>query len=254
MTGSDSAEALQELAIDQSDSVELVVTWYQTWLNSTTIAPDPQKSETEADIAAFVVDARKAGLKIHLKPHVDCLCGTWRAKIGTQFTTEAQWSAWFASYNQYMASMTAIAVKYRFDSFNVGTEMIGVSGRESDWRTVVRRVRAVYSGPLLYGANWGDEPWQVQWWDAVDFIGKWVIQTTSGEGVVVLLCSCVPQWLFQTVAAFKSIRAPHTSHVIAPSLLLRVPMCHLQQEWMPIIPWPTPQTPPWPRCARTGCP
>jgi len=43
--------------------------------------------------------------------------------------------------------------------------------READWRRLIADVRAVYSGMVIYAANWYDEYERVPFWDALDAIG-----------------------------------------------------------------------------------
>ena len=52
----------------------------------------------------------------------------------------------------------------------LGCEM-GTSERfATQWRNLIAEVRKVYTGPITYNANHGNED-KVTWWDAVDIIG-----------------------------------------------------------------------------------
>ena len=48
--------------------------------------------------------------------------------------------------------------------------MIGTEHKEEHWRELIRQVREIYHGPLVYNANHGKED-NVKWFDALDFIG-----------------------------------------------------------------------------------
>ena len=63
-----------------------------------------------------------------------------------------------------------IAQEELTDIFNIGTELKKTTTRENDWRGIVEEVRSIFEGDLVYGANW-DEADQIQWWDAMDYIG-----------------------------------------------------------------------------------
>src|SRR5690606_29911657 len=52
----------------------------------------------------------------------------------------------------------------------VGTELERTSSREDDWRKVIAEIRNVYSGKLIYAANFTEFE-QVKFWDALDYIG-----------------------------------------------------------------------------------
>ncbi len=57
------------------------------------------------------------------------------------------------------------------EQFAIGTELIGTSGRETDWRNVIGDVRSRFSGPIVYASNHSGEETSIHWWDAVDYIG-----------------------------------------------------------------------------------
>lgn len=52
----------------------------------------------------------------------------------------------------------------------VGTELASTLEHVAEWRDVIRRVWAVYSGELVYAASW-DEADRVSFWDALDVVG-----------------------------------------------------------------------------------
>lgn len=159
-------------------AVEIMATYYvDNSVNSTAIHPTAS-SPTDADVGAAIRDALAAGLTPVLKPHIDCLDGVWRANIGTQFTTEAQWAAWFGNYTAFITHFAGLAALHGATAgFNLGTELDGTHHREADWRLVVAAVRAVLPPPtkLWLGPNWD---WQgvpgytlVGFWDALDYLG-----------------------------------------------------------------------------------
>jgi hypothetical protein len=114
-------------------------------------------------------------LKVMLKPHVDLLDesnGFWRGDIGDGFTTEAQWSAWFAAYRSFIEHYAQLAQDNGADQFCVGTELLGTTRRRpSDWRAIIAGVRAIFTGPITYAALKEGEEVSITWWDAVDYIG-----------------------------------------------------------------------------------
>ncbi len=170
--------ALQEMAATNVRIVQIMSTWFvSNSVNATTVAPS-SSSPSDADVLSAIASARSAGLAVALKPHIDCQDGVWRANIGTGFTTEAQWAAFFASYTAYLLHSAALAVQGgALAGFNVGTELDGTHHREAEWRAVIAAVRgALPAGvPLWLGPN---HAWQgtqgyrlVRFWDALDFLG-----------------------------------------------------------------------------------
>jgi hypothetical protein len=58
------------------------------------------------------------------------------------------------------------------DILCVGVELVKATrGREDAWRRIAGRLRGIYSGPLVYAANWGSEFERLGFWDAFDFLG-----------------------------------------------------------------------------------
>jgi hypothetical protein len=45
------------------------------------------------------------------------------------------------------------------------------SGRAARWDALIRDVRVLYHGRLVYAANWGDEVERVSFWPLLDYIG-----------------------------------------------------------------------------------
>ena len=128
------------------------------------------RSPTDADIEAVVSWAHGKGLKVMLVPHVKVLAsGEWKGMIGDGFG-EADWSAWFGSYQAVIAEEAALAKRLGVDQLCLGNELRNTSHREGEWREVIATARAGFSGPLTYAAH-HDEVYRIAWWDALDAIG-----------------------------------------------------------------------------------
>jgi hypothetical protein len=116
--------------------------------------------------------AKKHGIKTLLKPHLWLRdrSGKWLGDIA--MTDEASWQAWFQNYRRFILHYAALAEKEKIEALCVGTELHQAAvTREQDWRNLIRDIRRVYSGQLTYAANWYLEYEQIQFWDALDFIG-----------------------------------------------------------------------------------
>jgi hypothetical protein len=165
--------SLANLAATGANWVAIVVTGYQTTYASTAITRDPPSTPTDADLAHVIDKAHELGLRVMLKPHVDLAedPAHWRGDIGTAFTDETLWRRWFASYRDFVEHYAALARNHAVEQFCVGTELIGTSHREGDWRGVIRGVREIFPGPITYASNHSGEEMAIGWWDAVDYIG-----------------------------------------------------------------------------------
>lgn len=167
--------SLQFLASTGANWIALIVTAHQETHTSTTIDFIDVSTPTDEDLIHAIDKAHSLGLKVMLKPHLDLrdetATGYWRGDIGSGSTTEAQWSAWFASYRNFIEHYALLAKNNGIDQFCVGTELLGTTHRADDWRAVIAGVRAIYDGPITYAALKNGEETSITWWDAVDYIG-----------------------------------------------------------------------------------
>lgn len=118
--------------------------------------------------------ARTLGLRVILKPTVNCTDGTWRAHINffdIDVPCEPKWKDWFRSYAAYQKHYAAIAEQENCEMFIVGCEMVQSERRSAEWREVITAVREVYSGLVSYNTDKYQEG-HVTWWDAVDVISS----------------------------------------------------------------------------------
>ena len=134
------------------------------------------------------------GMQVCLKPVVNCADGTWRAHINffdIDVPPEPKWSEWWESYDAFVLHYAEIAERTGCAMFCVGCEMVQTDRREAEWRSLIARVRDVYSGLVTYNCDKYQED-HVTWWDAVDVIsssgyypvGHWDDQLDRIEGVV----------------------------------------------------------------------
>ena len=152
--------------------ITLFPTCYQENITSTQIRCRTDTSTpTDDDLTHAIQYAHGLGIRVMLKPHIDVTNDPahWRGQIDFG-GDEGGWKAWFASYTDFITHYATLAQRTGADYFAVGTELPNTSSRADQWRAVVKAVRAIYSGPLIYAANQGEEV-NVTWWDAVDAIG-----------------------------------------------------------------------------------
>ena len=126
------------------------------------------------ELIDMIAYARALDLKVILKPTVNTRIGTWRAHINffdNDIPCEPKWHEWFASYTKYQLHYAEIAEDAKCEMFIVGCEMVQAERREGEWRSLIKDVRAVYSGPITYNTDKYQEG-NVKWWDAVDIISS----------------------------------------------------------------------------------
>lgn len=137
--------------------------------------------ESDDRISRTVREARRLGLHVVLKPQLWSR-GTFTGHI--VFADDAAFGRWMASYRRYVLHYARLAELERADLFVIGTELGGLTTREAAWRELIRDVRKVYSGPLTYSANWGEEFERLAFWSDLDFLGVnfyYPLVTSPGE-------------------------------------------------------------------------
>ncbi len=129
--------------------------------------------ETDQGLALTNQYAQELGIKTLLKPHIwltQASKGKWRTDIAMQ--SEADWQTWFKNYRTFILHYAKLAETQEMPILCIGTELQTTAvQREQDWRNLIAEIRQIYHGQLTYAANWFEAFEQIQFWDALDFIG-----------------------------------------------------------------------------------
>jgi len=105
---------------------------------------------------------------VMLKPQV-YLPGSWPGDM--EFKTDEDWVKWETSYHNYVMPFVKMADSLNVELFCIGTEFKkSVAARSRFWEDLIKEIRAIYRGKLVYAANWNDYD-QVPFWDQLDYIG-----------------------------------------------------------------------------------
>lgn len=166
-------KAMKQLAATRAGWVQVLVTGYQDTIKSTIIDRTGEETPTDASVAEIIRYAKRLGLKVLLKPHVDLLREPkrWRGEIGIGFS-EAEWALWFAAYRRFIVHYASLAESLDVDTFCVGCELNSTVRRKDDWVGTIALVRAAYDRPLIYADDQLEsDPDAVAWWDSLDYIG-----------------------------------------------------------------------------------
>ena len=224
-----STHAVDELSAikKQTDANYIALSYLLYQKNVDTAGPIYRRPDTPSDVAltAAIDAAHKLGIKAMIRPLVNAdpkladpeAPHTWRGMIGRNFTS-AQWNSWFASYETMIYAAAEMASKAKADSLCVGGELIVASHQEAHWRSIIKGVRARFSGPIMYAANHGNEH-EVAFWDAVDWIGVDACKCSN--------CS-LALWF-----AFSLIERRWADYALAPSVASPT-LSQLVAAWQPI--------------------
>jgi hypothetical protein len=213
--------SLDNAANSGVNSIAVVVTWFQPAVDVWgPIYPGPA-TVTDSEISAAVVIARMQGMSIMLRPAVDPdwrlpnTSGTWRGQIGRNFTHD-QWHQWFDSYSSMIIHYACVAAMYGVEIFSVGMELSATQSQDAHWRSLISKIRSVYTGQLVYGANW-DVVDNVTFFDALDFIGVDAYYPLVPSVRNATMKQLVEAWQ-QPVAALHALAVRHQSSVILTEL------------------------------------
>lgn len=91
--------------------------------------------------------------------------GEWRGNL-----TPASTDAWFRNYRRQILQYAEEAERLGAAAFCIGSEFSSLEHHHERWSELIRDVRAIFSGRLLYSANW-DHYDQVPFWSELDAIG-----------------------------------------------------------------------------------
>lgn len=165
--------SMERMAALGGDWAALAVAILQDTYSSTVIRPDYRYSPTDKDVTAAIDKFHSLGLKVCLKPMINCADGVWRAEISfpeNEWREKSYWNEWFSCYTAFLCHYAEIAEDTDCEMLCIGCEMLGTEHKEELWRNAIAEVRKIYHGPIVYNTNHGHE-FDVKWWDAVDYIG-----------------------------------------------------------------------------------
>lgn len=164
-------QSMRRLASNGLNWICIPVNAWQETFASTRIFSYYGRTQTDPEIIHAVKLAKSLGLKVCLKPMVNCLDHAWRARI--DFPTEEYcnyWDQWFDSYQHFMLHYARLAEELGCEMLCTGCEMAGMDKQSAHCRALIAHVREVYHGILMHNINHGDEL-RFDWLDAVDVIG-----------------------------------------------------------------------------------
>ena len=113
--------------------------------------------------------AKELGMNTLLKPQI-WLGRSWPGDVS--FDSEEKWETFFEYYGRWMIHYALLAEMHEMDMLCIGVEFVKATiAQPEQWKKLIQSIRAVYSGPLTYAANWGEEFEQLSFWEDLDYIG-----------------------------------------------------------------------------------
>jgi hypothetical protein len=167
-----SAAAIDEQAQLGANVIALVPYSYMSSAHQPSFLPFMKRAGTETDegLIADHYHARKRNMMTVLKPQIWLGGNSWPGDV--EMATEEDWAAFFDYYYRWIRHYALLAEIHEMDLFCVGVEFARVSLQKGEgWERLISKIRGIYSGPITYAANWGEEFEASTFWEAVDYIG-----------------------------------------------------------------------------------
>ena len=163
---------------------------YTPSLQSSEIRWEGDDSLTDADLRAQVAQLHAAGMRVMMKPHL-WTGAFWSGKGNGDIALDRDgWRRWFDAYTAFVVHYATLAQQTGCARLCVGLEYTSATlHNPGAWAAVARACREVYSGELLYAANWYEEFQVFQDWDAFDLIGVNAYFPLEGDSVDALVQS-----------------------------------------------------------------
>ncbi len=139
-----------------SNTVSIIVTWFQKDFDSIEIYSDQENTLNDTDLIKIIKYCHKQGLKVNLKTHLDLVSedGTytkWRALISPKDIKE-----WFNEYEKFINHYYNIAIENEVELYTVGTEMVSMTRPQylRYWQNLISKLRkGNFKGQITYCAD-----------------------------------------------------------------------------------------------------
>lgn len=157
----------------------IVFFFFQDGPSSVEIYEDTMRTLTETEIRQIIRIAKSKNFEIQLRPFLGVKTGfsNPEAGIGRWNITPADQNLWFENYSAQLVKYATIAQQEGVPTFGIGSEMKSVAGNSAKWEEVIKKIREVYKGKVIYAGNWdeftNDGPFENElgWLLGVDLIG-----------------------------------------------------------------------------------
>jgi hypothetical protein len=158
---------LKEIKALGATHVSIVHPWYMKTAKDEEIYRDSVETTPWSSLVRCIEDAGKVGLEVLLFPILrvaDQQYG-WRGALKPEDV-----NLFFDNYRALMLRFATLAEQKHLAMLSVGSELASMEVYEQQWRSLIAEIRKVYSGKLVYSANW-DNYRNTPFVDALDFAG-----------------------------------------------------------------------------------
>lgn len=164
-------ESLDTLSTLGINSIAIVPYTYMRDRTKPSFLPimDHAGSETDESIIATHLQAKDKHLHTLLKPQI-WVNNSWPGDI--KMESENDWNSFFDYYYRWIRHYALIAEIYQMDLLCLGVELSEATKEHPEkWKTLLHKIRGIYSGKITYAANWGHEFEELAFATELDYIG-----------------------------------------------------------------------------------
>ena len=109
-------------------------------------------------------------MNVILKPQIYLGENSWPGNI--EMTNKNNWQKFFHYYFNWISHYAMLAEMYKIPILCIGNELSKATvGHEQEWIKIVKRIRKIYNGKIVYGPNWSNEFSKLTFWKYFDYIG-----------------------------------------------------------------------------------
>ncbi len=114
--------------------------------------------------------SKTLNMNVILKPQIYVGENSWPGNI--EMNNKNDWQKFFHYYFNWISHYAILAEMYKIPILCIGNELSKATvGHEEDWINMVKKIRRIYSGKLVYGPNWSSEFSKLSFWKYFDYIG-----------------------------------------------------------------------------------
>ena len=204
--------------------------------------PSALATETVAQLSSAVAAAHALGLAVVLCPVLDpnwdilpqgsrssdSPVSTWRGTIGSGFTSQGEWDAFFSSFRAWAWPYLAAAAHAGVATIQVSSELnYAFMQQEPLWRALIADIRALpFAGAVSIAVDTSVAV-SLPWLDALDVVG---VDVYAGLGAELPLGT--PPTVYALVASYACDRAASSR----AAFLRATCQCRHLGDWLSIAP------------------
>jgi hypothetical protein len=132
--------------------------------------PSPKNwwADNPLNLASVIRDARKFNKKLVLKPHFWVEGSGWAGSLAFD---SIGWVQFEKNYTEFILKWAWYAEIFDIEVFCFATELKTVVRKRPEFfLKIIRQIKSIYHGNLMYASNWDDYQ-RFPYWDELDFIG-----------------------------------------------------------------------------------